>query len=142
MLLACAKLGFLPQRLLAAPGLAGLLAAGTPQALANAASACGQLRQRNEQLVAALLAKVQQRLTATGTSMYGQHSTQGLAAAVESWQVHTWLLDFQLAGGQGLQGSLTEQQPLALSVCSSAAAVNCLAAADAAADCGQGWWDP
>jgi hypothetical protein len=26
------------------------------------------------------------------------------------WQVHTWLLDFQLAGGQGLQGSLTEQQ--------------------------------
>jgi hypothetical protein len=26
------------------------------------------------------------------------------------WQVHTWQLDFQLAGGQGLQGSLTEQQ--------------------------------
>jgi hypothetical protein len=26
------------------------------------------------------------------------------------WQVHTWLLDFQLAGGQGLQGSLIEQQ--------------------------------
>jgi hypothetical protein len=26
------------------------------------------------------------------------------------WQVHTWLLDFQLARGQGLQGSLTEQQ--------------------------------
>uniref|UniRef100_A0A383VJ75 RAP domain-containing protein n=1 Tax=Tetradesmus obliquus TaxID=3088 RepID=A0A383VJ75_TETOB len=26
------------------------------------------------------------------------------------WQVHTWLLDFQLAGAQGLQGSLTEQQ--------------------------------
>jgi hypothetical protein len=26
------------------------------------------------------------------------------------WQVHAWLLDFQLAGGHGLQGSLTEQQ--------------------------------
>ncbi|KAF6264329.1 hypothetical protein COO60DRAFT_176363 [Scenedesmus sp. NREL 46B-D3] len=26
------------------------------------------------------------------------------------WQVHTWLLDFQPAGAQGLQGSLTEQQ--------------------------------
>jgi hypothetical protein len=26
------------------------------------------------------------------------------------WQVHTWLLNFQLAGAQGLQGSLTEQQ--------------------------------
>jgi hypothetical protein len=26
------------------------------------------------------------------------------------WQVHTWLLDFQLAGGQGLQGILTKQQ--------------------------------
>jgi hypothetical protein len=26
------------------------------------------------------------------------------------WQVHNWLLDFQLAGGKGLQGSLTEQQ--------------------------------
>jgi hypothetical protein len=26
------------------------------------------------------------------------------------WQVHTWLLDSRLAGGQGLQGSLTEQQ--------------------------------
>jgi hypothetical protein len=26
------------------------------------------------------------------------------------WQVHTWLLDFQLAGGQGLQCSLTQQQ--------------------------------
>jgi hypothetical protein len=24
--------------------------------------------------------------------------------------VHTWLLDFHLAGSQGLQGSLTEQQ--------------------------------
>jgi hypothetical protein len=26
------------------------------------------------------------------------------------WQVHTWLLEFDLAGGQGLQGSLTQQQ--------------------------------
>jgi hypothetical protein len=26
------------------------------------------------------------------------------------WQVHTWVLDFQLAGGRGLQGSLTQQQ--------------------------------
>jgi hypothetical protein len=26
------------------------------------------------------------------------------------WQVHTWLLDFDLAGAQGLQGSLTQQQ--------------------------------
>jgi hypothetical protein len=26
------------------------------------------------------------------------------------WQVHTWLLDFDLAGGQGLHGSLTQQQ--------------------------------
>uniref|UniRef100_A0A383VGT6 RAP domain-containing protein n=1 Tax=Tetradesmus obliquus TaxID=3088 RepID=A0A383VGT6_TETOB len=40
-------------------------------------------------------------------------STWGDTAAEEQrqlWQVHTWLLDFQLAGGQGLQGSLTEQQ--------------------------------
>jgi hypothetical protein len=29
---------------------------------------------------------------------------------LQLWQVHTWLLDFQLAWGQGLQGSLTEQQ--------------------------------
>jgi hypothetical protein len=28
----------------------------------------------------------------------------------QMWQVHTWLLDFQLAGGHGLQGSLTQQQ--------------------------------
>jgi hypothetical protein len=28
----------------------------------------------------------------------------------QMWQVHTWLRDSQLAGGHGLQGSLTEQQ--------------------------------
>jgi hypothetical protein len=28
----------------------------------------------------------------------------------QMWQVHTWLLDCQLAGAKGLQGSLTEQQ--------------------------------
>jgi hypothetical protein len=28
----------------------------------------------------------------------------------QMWQVHTWLLDFDLAGAQGLQGSLTQQQ--------------------------------
>jgi hypothetical protein len=67
-LLACAKLGFLPQRLLAAPGLSGLFAADTPQALAmHAAWACGQLGHRDEQLMAALLAEVQQRLTAART---------------------------------------------------------------------------
>jgi proline dehydrogenase len=26
------------------------------------------------------------------------------------WQVHTWLLDFRLAGGQGLQDRLIQQQ--------------------------------
>jgi hypothetical protein len=26
------------------------------------------------------------------------------------WQVHTWLQDFQLAGGMGLKGTLTQQQ--------------------------------
>jgi hypothetical protein len=36
---------------------------------------------------------------------------------LQLWRVHTWLLDFQLAGGQGLQGSLTEQQ---LQQCSAA----------------------
>jgi hypothetical protein len=40
------------------------------------------------------------------SSMWG--ST--VAEHQQLWQVHTWLLDFQLAGGQGLQGSLTEQQ--------------------------------
>jgi hypothetical protein len=144
-LLACAKLGFLPQRLLAAPGLAELLGAGTPQALANAAWACGQLGHRDEQLMAALLAEVQQRLTAAGTSSSRSYSSQHLcnlcwAVAVldlqqhaqqvlqlakacssmwssieeaaehrQLWQVHTWLLDFDLAGGQGLQGSLKQQ---------------------------------
>jgi hypothetical protein len=142
---ACAKLGFLPQRLLAAPGLAGLLAAGTPQDLANTAWACGQLGHSDDQLMAALLAEVQQRLTAAGTTSNCSFSSQGLcnlcwAVAVldlqqhaqqvlqlgkacstiwssivlddlrQLWQVHTWLLDFDLAGGQGLQGSLTQQQ--------------------------------
>jgi hypothetical protein len=32
------------------------------------------------------------------------------ANCCQLWQVHTWLLDFQLAGAQGLQGSLTERQ--------------------------------
>jgi hypothetical protein len=145
-LLACAKLGFLPQCLLAAPGLAGLLAAGTPQALANAAWACGQLGHRDEQLMAALLAEVQQRLVPERTSSSCSLDSQGLcnlcwAVAVldlqqhaqqvlqlvtacssirgslevaaehqQLWQVHTWLLDNDLAGGQGLQGSLTQQQ--------------------------------
>jgi hypothetical protein len=143
---ACAKLGFLPQRLLAAPGLAGRLAAGAPQHLANAAWACGQLGLRDEQLMAALLAEVQQRLTAATTRSscsfnsqdlcnscwavavldLQQHAQQVLHMAkacssmwgsmkVEAdrqqlWQVHTWLLDFNLAGGQGLQGSLTTEQ--------------------------------
>jgi hypothetical protein len=144
-LLACAKMGFLPQCLLAAPGLAGLLAAGTPQALANSAWACGQLGRRDEQLMAALLAEVQQRLTAAGTSSgcsfnnqdlcnlcwsvtvldLRQHAQQvlqlgkacssiwssiGVEGQWQMWQVHTWLLDFDLAGCQGLQGSLTQQQ--------------------------------
>jgi hypothetical protein len=144
-LTACAKLGFLPQRLLAAPGLAGLLAAGKPQELANAAWACGQLGHRDEQLMAALLAEVQQRLTAAKTSSSRSFNSQelcilGWAVAVldlqqhaqqvlqmakacssmwssikeegqwQLWQVHTWLLDFDLAGGQGLQVSLTQQQ--------------------------------
>uniref|UniRef100_A0A383VC34 RAP domain-containing protein n=2 Tax=Tetradesmus obliquus TaxID=3088 RepID=A0A383VC34_TETOB len=147
-LLACAKLCFLPQQLLAAPGLAGLLLADTPQGLANAAWACGQLGHRDEQLMAALLAEVTQRLGAaldsdgsncdefTSQALCNvcwavavldlqQHAQQvlQLAQACSSiwagmvtenfqqlWQVHTCLLDFQLAGGQGLQGSLTEQQ--------------------------------
>jgi hypothetical protein len=142
---ACAKLGFLPQRLLAAPGLAGLLAAGTPQEMANAAWACGQLGHRDEQLMAALLAGMQQRLAVAETSSSRSFNSQELcnlcwAMAVldlqqhaqhvlqlgeecssmwssikvldqqQLWGVHTWLLDFDLAGGQGLQGSLTQQQ--------------------------------
>jgi hypothetical protein len=144
---ACAKLGFLPQQLLAAPGLAGLLAEGNPQGLANAAWACGELGHRDEQLMQILLAEVEQRLAA-GTdnssaarsfniqnicnvcwamavldlqqhaqqvlqfmqacsSMWSSSAPEGLQ---QLWQVHTWLLDFKLAGGQGLQGSLTEQQ--------------------------------
>jgi hypothetical protein len=144
-LLACAKLCVFPQQLLAAPGLAGLLRAGDPQGLANAAWACGQLGHRDEQLMGALLAEVQQRLAAAavgdGRSSFTtqglcnlcwavavldlqQHAQQvlQLAQACSSmwtstkeeqrqlWQVHTWLLDFQLAGAQGLQGSLTQQQ--------------------------------
>ncbi|KAF6250436.1 hypothetical protein COO60DRAFT_1705894 [Scenedesmus sp. NREL 46B-D3] len=93
---ACAKLGYLPQQLLAAPELAGLLQAGSAQQLANAARACGQLGHRDEQLMAALLPEVQRRLTAASSS--------------RNTPVHTWLLDFQLAGAQGLQGSLTAQQ--------------------------------
>jgi hypothetical protein len=41
------------------------------------------------------------------SSQWDSTVPQGLQ---QLWQVHTWLLDFQLAGGQGLQGSLTEQQ--------------------------------
>jgi hypothetical protein len=140
---ACAKLCFLPQQLLAAPGLAQLLLAGQSQGLANAAWACGQLGHRDEQLIGALLAEAEQRLGAANCDdRFGsqalcnmcwavavpnlqQHAQQvlQLAQACSSmwssteeqgqrqlWQVHTWLLDFQLAGGQGLQGSLTEQQ--------------------------------
>uniref|UniRef100_A0A383VQ77 RAP domain-containing protein n=1 Tax=Tetradesmus obliquus TaxID=3088 RepID=A0A383VQ77_TETOB len=146
-LLACAKQSFLPQQLLAAPGLAGLLLAGPPQNLANAAWACSHLGHRDEQLMEALMAEVTQRLDAAvgyGSNSSGlnsqdccnvcwavavlslqQHAQQvlRLAQACSSmwsstgaedhwqlWQMHTWLLDFQLAGGQGLQGSLTEQQ--------------------------------
>jgi hypothetical protein len=144
-LLACAKLGFLPQRLLAAPGLAGLLQAGNTQNLAIAAWACGELGHRDEQLMAALLAEVQQRLAVAGTSSNRSFNSQNLcnlcwAVAVldlqqhaqqvlqlgkacssiwssievegqqQMWQVHTWLLDFDLVVGQGLQGSLTQQQ--------------------------------
>jgi hypothetical protein len=142
---ACAKLCLIPQQLLAAPGLAGLLQVGNPQELANAAWACGQLGHRNEQLMGALLAEVQQRLAAAGARSsrscnsqdlcnlcwavavldLQQHAQQvlQLAQACSSmwssteaeeqqqlWQVHTWLLDFPLAGGQGLQDSLTQQQ--------------------------------
>jgi hypothetical protein len=147
LLWACAKLGFLPQQLLAAPGLTGLLLADTRQGLANAAWACGQVGHRGEQLMVALLAEVERRLAAADRkgSNSSKFSSQGLcnlcwAVAVldlqqhaqqvlqlaqacssmwtsaeqdgqrQLWQVHTWLLDFQLAGGQGLQGSLTEQQ--------------------------------
>ncbi|KAF6262208.1 hypothetical protein COO60DRAFT_1636071 [Scenedesmus sp. NREL 46B-D3] len=121
--------------------------AGTPQDLAIAAWACGQLGHRNEQLMAGLLAEAQQRLAAAGPDGISrslnsqnlcnlcwamavldlqQHAQQvlQLARACSSiwsstlekegqqqlWQVHTWRLDFQMAGGQGLQGSLTEQQ--------------------------------
>jgi hypothetical protein len=144
---ACAKLGFLPQHLLAAPGLAQLLQSSTAQGLANAAWACGQLGHKDEQLMGALLAEPVQRLLAYSEAgevsrcfnsqelcslcravavvNVQQHAQQvlQLAQACSSkwsstvtedqqqlWQVHTWLLDFQLAGGQGLQGSLTEQQ--------------------------------
>jgi hypothetical protein len=146
---ACAKLGFFPEQLLAAPGLATLLRADTPQGLANAAWACGQLGHRDEQLMAALLAEAGERLAqqaGPGSSRDGrsltaqqlcslcwavavldlqQHAQQvlHLAKACSSqwdsmvseelqqlWQVHTWLKDFQLSTGQGLQGSLTEQQ--------------------------------
>jgi hypothetical protein len=139
-------MGFLPQHLLAAPGL---LVADNPQHLANAAWACGQLGHRDEQLMAALLTEAQLELAASrqdGSSKGGRNLTTQelcnlcwavavldlqqhvqqvlqLAQACSSqwhsvapeelkqlWQVHTWLLDFQLAGGQGLQGSLTEQQ--------------------------------
>jgi hypothetical protein len=89
-----------------------------------------------------------------------------LGTTVEShqqlWQVHMWLLDFQLAGGQGLQGSLTEPAAAvqgsmgaadagyspaegdrlsALGVCGSAQAAYhvAAAAADGATECGQGW---
>jgi hypothetical protein len=145
MLLACAKLDFYPKQLLAAPGLAGLLQADTPQHLAIAAWSCGQLGHRDAQLMAALLAEVLQRLAAAETRSsrsvnsqnlcnlcwavavldLQQHAQQvlQLAQACSSmwssteaegqrqlWQVHTWLLDFQLAGGQGLQDSLTQQQ--------------------------------
>jgi hypothetical protein len=146
-LLACARLGFFPRKLLAAPALAGLLAAGNPQDLANAAWACGQLGHRDEQLMGALLAEAQQQLKARSGKNRDdmsfnsqelcnlswavavldlmQHAQQVLQLAQacsniwssavakdhrQLWQVHTWLLDFQLAGGQGLQGSLTEQQ--------------------------------
>jgi hypothetical protein len=144
-LLACAKLGCLPQHLLAARGLAARLQAGTPQELANAAWACGQLGHRDEQLMAALLAEVQQRLTAAETGSSRSFNSQELcnlcwAVAVldlqqhaqqvlqlvkacssiwssihekdqqQLWQAHIWLLDCDLAGGQGLQGSLTQQQ--------------------------------
>jgi hypothetical protein len=41
------------------------------------------------------------------SSMWSSTDVEGQQ---QLWQVHTWLLDFDLAGGQGLQGSLTQQQ--------------------------------
>jgi hypothetical protein len=149
VLLACAKMGFLPQQLPAAPQLAAMFGADSPQGVANAAWACGQLGHRDEQLMGALLTEAQQRLAAARQSSSSKHerslkaqnlcnlcwavavldlqqhaqqvlqlahacSSQWDSVAPENlrqlWQVHTWLLDFRLAGGQGLQGSLTEQQ--------------------------------
>jgi hypothetical protein len=47
------------------------------------------------------------QLTQACSSMWSSVEEEGQR---QLWQVHIWLLDFQLAGGQGLQGSLTEQQ--------------------------------
>ncbi|KAF6264900.1 hypothetical protein COO60DRAFT_1633968 [Scenedesmus sp. NREL 46B-D3] len=145
---AAAKLGLMPQQLLAVPGLARLLKADSAQGLSNAAWACGQLGHRDAQLIGALLYEARRRLARAGGGsssskdslsnqaltnlcwavavldlrQYLKHvkplaqacSRQWASLAAEGlqqlWQVHTWLLDFQLAGGKGLQGSLTKQQ--------------------------------
>jgi hypothetical protein len=51
-----------------------------------------------------------QQVLQLGKACSSMWSNIEVEAQQQLWQVHTWLLDFDLAGGQGLQGSLTQQQ--------------------------------
>jgi hypothetical protein len=108
---ACGQLGYKDEQLipallvevqqrLAAPGLKNTCGTFTSQNLCNLCWAVAVLDQQQH---------VQQvlQLAQACSSQWDSTAPENLQ---QLWQVHTWLLDFQLAWGQGLQGSLTEQQ--------------------------------
>jgi hypothetical protein len=107
-LLACAKLGFLPLQLLAAPKLAGLLATGTPQNLVNAAWAGGELGHRDEQLMGALLADAEQRLTAITDDSSAARSINSQELCNLCWS--SAVLDLQLQCTAGAAAGASLQQ--------------------------------
>jgi hypothetical protein len=135
-LLACGKLGFLPQRLLAAgtpqdlanaawacgqlghrdEQLMAALLAEVQQRLAAAGTSSSRSFNSQELCnlcwaVAVLdLQQHVQQVLQLGKACGSMWSSIEVEGQQQLWQVHTWLLDFHLAEGQGLQGSLTQQQ--------------------------------
>jgi hypothetical protein len=53
---------------------------------------------------------VLQLAAALATVWSSKQVTAAAEELIQLWQVHTWLLDFQLAGGQGLKDALSKQQ--------------------------------
>jgi hypothetical protein len=110
---ACGQLGHRDEQLV------GALLAETQQQMSADTGTGSAARRLNSQILCnfcwsvAVLDLQQQhtqhvlQLAEACSSMWGSTEEAG---KWQLWQVHTWLLDSRLAGGQGLQGSLTEQQ--------------------------------